>query len=162
MPVHSDRSPSPVAGRVAELLELDGLHAALRHLNARTRHRFTAVYVFDPPMLRGCCLVDRENASVRFAGDTRMDETYCSLVADDERPFATDDSLRDARLAGHPGRERVQAYGGVPLCDESGACFASLCHWDVRPRILAQEELALLREVAPAVARATLAAFARR
>lgn len=139
------------AAIVAQLLEREGLHAALRHLNARTRHRYTGVYFFDPPMLRGHCLVDRENPWVRAGGDAAMAESYCSIVADDEMPFRADDTLREPRLDGHPARERVQAYCGIPLEDERG-CFGSLCHWDHRPRVLAAGEMTLLREVAPLVA----------
>src|SRR5919107_5315661 len=92
-----------LAGVLAEC----GLHAGLRFLNARTRHRFTGVYRFDPPMLRNLCLFDRENPTLRFGGDTPMRETYCSLVGAQASPFATPDAEADGRLLDHPARLSV-------------------------------------------------------
>jgi len=139
----------------ALLLEEGGMHAGLAFLNARTRHRFTGVYRFDPPMLRNICLFDRENPTLRLGGDTPMRETYCSLVGAADAPFVTDDAGRDARLAEHPARTSVIAYFGVPLRGEGGACFGTLCHFDLRPRLAPLDELPLLEHVAPIVARAT-------
>lgn len=88
-----------------------GVHASLGFLNARTRHRFTGVYRFEPPMLRSVALFDRENPS-------------------------------------------VLAYHAAPLIDDGGTCIGSLCHWDVRPRIVPDMEVPLLFAVAPLLARA--------
>ena len=143
--------------RVVELrrvLEERGLHAALGWLNARTRHRFTGVYRFDPPMLRNVALFDRENPTLRAGGDTPMRESYCSLVGEDAEPFATADAGVDARLVRHPARESVLAYCGVPLLEDDGRCFGTLCHFDLRPRLVPEGELPLLHAAAPLVAAA--------
>jgi GAF domain-containing protein len=147
-----------LAGVLAEC----GLHAGLRYLNARTRHRFTGVYRFDPPMLRNLCLFDRENPTLRFGGDTPMRETYCSLVGAKVSPFATPDAAADGRLLDHPARLSVLAYCGVPLVDDQGSCFGSLCHFDVRPRLVPADEVPLLERAAPLVLRACGAAAAAR
>ena len=149
----SDPSLDALVCRVSRLLEAQGLHAALGFLNARTRHRFTGAYRFDPPLLRSCCLFDRENPTLRLGGDTPMRETYCSLVGHAAAPFWTNDAEWDARLAEHPARGSVLAYCGVPLRTDDGACFGTLCHFDLRPRLAPLGELPLLEHVAPLVAR---------
>jgi GAF domain-containing protein len=149
----SDGTLDALARCVSLLLEHEGLRAALAFLNARTRHRFTGVYRFDPPLLRSVSLFDRENPTLRLGGDTPMRETYCSLVGEAAAPFSTADAGRDARLVEHPARATVIAYCGVPLRGGDGACFGTLCHFDLRPRLAPSGELALLQVVAPIVAR---------
>lgn len=151
----SDESLDELARRFELLLEREGMHGALAFLNARTRHRFTGVYRFDPPMLRNVCLFDRENPTLRLGGDSPMRETYCSLVGEVNAPFLTNDAAADARLAEHPARASVIAYCGVPLRGEGGLCFGTLCHFDLRPRLAPLGELPLLERVAPIVARAS-------
>ena len=130
------------------LLERRGLHALLAHLNGRTRHRYTGVYTFAPPMLRNVSLFDRENPGIVRGGDTPMAETYCSVVGADGQPFATGNSQHDPRLVAHPARSSVLAYCGVPLRDETGRCFGTLCHFDMRPRLIPAAEIPILAEVA--------------
>jgi hypothetical protein len=143
-----------VVAEFTQVLEHDGLHAALALLNARTRHRFTGVYRFDPPMLRAVSLFDRENPTLRLGGDTPMRETYCLFVGEAGAPFATDDAACDTRLIAHPARASVIPYCGVPLRSERGTCFGTLCHFDMRPRLAPVAELLLLEGIAPVVARA--------
>lgn len=138
----------PALSRCARLLETSGLHAVLEYLNGRTRHRYTGVYAFDPPTLRSLCLYDRENPGVVRGGDTPMAETYCSIVGADGVPYATADAGREPRLASHPARANVIAYCGVPLRDSSGRCFGTLCHFDLRPRLVPTEEIPILYHVA--------------
>jgi GAF domain-containing protein len=144
--------------RFSHLLEEQGLHAALGLLNARTRHRFTGVYRFDPPMLRSLSLFDRENPGVRLGCDAPMRETYCSLVSRRGAPFATGDAGRDSRLVDHPARATVVAYCGVPLRSDDGACFGSLCHFDSRPRLAPTSEIVVLERVSALVMRVAAAA----
>jgi GAF domain-containing protein len=150
----SDGALEAVVERFSTILREEGVHAALAFLNGRTRHRFTAVYRFDPPMLRTLGLFDRENPTLRLGGDKPMRETYCSLVWESAAPFATDDSGRDTRLVDHPARESVIAYCGVPIFADDGSCFGSLCHFDLRPRLAPITELPLLERAAPLVLRA--------
>jgi hypothetical protein len=147
-------SLAALVDELESVLDGPGLHAGLRFLNARTRHRFTGVYRFDPPMLRNLCLFDRENPTLRFGGDTPMRETYCSLVGAELSPFSTPNAGEDARLTQHPARNSVIAYCGVPLMDADGQCVGSLCHFDVRPRLVPMEEVPLLELAAPLVLRA--------
>lgn len=133
----------------AGMFASDGPAAALRYLNARTRFRFTGIYRTDPPLLRNVHLYDRENPALNLSGDVRrLDETYCALVWGEDRPFETPDSLRERRLDAHAARERVQSYCGVPIRLASGHVWGTLCHHDVRPRLLPRAELEVLETVA--------------
>jgi hypothetical protein len=136
------------ARRFADLLAASGLHAALEFLNARTRHRYTGVYRFDPPLLRSVCLFDRENPTVTLGGDVPMRETYCAIVGERAAPFATPDAAADARLVRHPSRASTLAYCGVPVRGADGSCAGSLCHFDVRPRLVPDSEVPLMERAA--------------
>ena len=132
-----------------------GLHAALQFLNGRTRHRFTGVYHADPPVLRNIALFDRENPTLHLSGDINpLRETYCSVTSGTCAPFATSDAGRDERLVDHPARGTVLSYCGVPLLHADGRAFGTLCHFDLRPRIVPTGEIPLLARVAPLILRA--------
>jgi GAF domain-containing protein len=130
------------------IFDRDGLHDALAFLNARTRHRYTGLYRFEPPMLRNLCLYDRENPRLHVGGDSPMDETYCSIVGERAAPFATPDALGDECLATHPARADVQAYCGAPVTDGVGRCVGTLCHFDVRPRLVPETEIPIMEQLA--------------
>lgn len=146
-----------VAAFVA-VLKGSGLHAALKFLNSRVRHRFTGVYRFAPPLLRNVCLYDRENPALRSMSSLQLKDTYCSIVAINGEPFQTDNATADSRLLLHPARFTALAYYGTPLTDSVGRCVGSLCHWDTRPRVLPPIEREFLLLVAPFVAREALSA----
>ena len=150
------RSEKPFTRFVRELRHR-GLYAALALLNNRTRFRYTGVYRFAPPLLHNVCLFDRENPQVRTRGDLQLDDTYCGIVARSGEPLVVENSLTDHRLLWHPSRKTVIAYNAVPLLDTTDKCFGSLCHWDVRPRLLPVGEADLLHELAPLVAHAVIA-----
>lgn len=130
------------------LLETGGLREALGFLNARTRHRYTGLYRFDPPMLRGVCVFDRENPTLNVGGDMPMRETYCSLVGQTQEAVVIRDAARDPRLRTHPARDVYLAYCGVPVALADGRCVGTLCHFDVRPRITPAAAIALLEQAA--------------
>jgi GAF domain-containing protein len=135
-----------------DTLRREGLPGALRFLNGRTRHRFTALYRFDPPWLRNVCTVDRENPELRLVADCRIRESYCSFVFEQGKQLVVEDAQSDARVAGHPKREALLAYCGVPVLDADGACVGTLCHFDPRPRLTPPSEVALLERAARLVA----------
>jgi hypothetical protein len=136
----------------ASVLNGSGLHAALAFLNGRTRHRYTGVYRFDPPLLRNVCLFDRENPPLALGGDVPMAETYCSLVGERAALFGTPNAARDERLVGHPARDVVRAYCGVPLRGGDGRCIGTLCHYDLRPRLTPDREIPLMERAAALIA----------
>lgn len=121
---------------------------ALSALNSRTRFRFTGLYRVEPPSLRNEYLFDRENPSLSLGGEvTPLSNTYCGIVAATKQPFVADDAPHDARLVAHPARESVVSYAGVPVRTADGRIFGTLCHFDLRPRILPPDELAILEAV---------------
>ncbi len=134
------------------VLEGSGLREALGFLNARTRHRYTGLYRFDPPMLRAVWVFDRENPMLCGAGDVPMRESYCSLVGEANAPMLVRDAASDARLLSHPARASILAYCGVPVRLGDGRCVGTLCHFDFRPRIAATGEVALLEFAAARLA----------
>ena len=146
-------SPRELARVVAELrlvLIDGGARAALERLNARARFRFTGVYRADPPLLRNVYLVDRENPALDVSGAVcPLDETYCAITCAREAAFATRDAQRDARLVAHPARDSVISYSGVPLRLENGRAWGTLCHFDLRPRLLPRAEQVILEAAAP-------------
>lgn len=142
-----------VIGEVEELLERGDLHGVLDVLNARTGHRFTGVYRFDPPMLRNVTLFDRNNPDLRVGPDTPLVETYCAVVGATESPFATPDAEEDPRLVDHPARESTLSYCGVMLETDTDPPFGTLCHFDLVPQAVPEEEIPVLEAVASLVAR---------
>lgn len=143
-----------VAAAVAARLHAHGASSALELLNARTRFRFTGVYRAEPPLLRNIFLVDRENPAINVSGAVcPLDETYCAITCAREAAFATRDATHDARLVEHPARDSVISYAGVPLRLPGGRAWGTLCHFDLRPRLLPPTELAVLDAAAPVFVR---------
>lgn len=138
------------------ILVAQGIHEALRFLNSRTAHRFTGIYRFDAATLRNVHLLDAEDASVVTGADAPMSETYCSIVGALERPFTTDDTLRDDRLREHPARASIRSYCGVPLRGPDDTPFGSLCHFDVVPCDVPVAELALMEAATALIMRSLL------
>ena len=133
----------------AVTLKADGALAALRYLNLRTRFRYTGVYHVEPPLLRNLYLFDRENPHLNVSGEIApLEVTYCGIGLATNAPFATTDAPQDERLLHHAARESIISYSGVPIRLTNGQAWGSLCHFDVRPRLLSAEELRLLEATA--------------
>uniref|UniRef100_UPI0005927548 GAF domain-containing protein n=1 Tax=Zavarzinella formosa TaxID=360055 RepID=UPI0005927548 len=66
-------------------------------------------------------------------------------------PFHITDALNDDRVIGHPSREAVQAYCGVPLMDKEGKIFGTLCHFDFKPMPVPDGHVELMEAVAPLI-----------
>ncbi len=135
--------------KLEKILDEQGLHEALRFLNSRTSHRFTAMYRFDPPLLRNVVLVDSYSPGVRTGDDAPLDHTYCSIVGVTRLGFTTEDTRLDDRLRQHPAREVVLSYCGVLLSDAQGKPFGSLCHFDLVPSDVPVNEISLMEAAAP-------------
>ena len=151
---HEVASLASVVTECAAELQGVGVLAALEFLNGRTRFRYTGVYHADPPLLRNLHLFDRENPRLNVSGDVSLlDETYCGITRATNAPFTTSDALHDARLHAHAARESVLSYCGVPIRLENGRPWGTLCHFDVRPRLLSSGESRVLEATAPLFAR---------
>ncbi|MEP1079175.1 GAF domain-containing protein [Leptolyngbya sp. PL-A3] len=137
-----------------ELLKTTGVRAALQFLNSTSEHRFTAVFRFEGNTLRNLHLIDREDAKIERCPDLPVLESYCVYVRNTAKPFLINDSLQDDRVQGHPKRKLVQSYCGIPLIDEDGELFGTICHFDFKPIPFTEEQAFLLDEVAPLLIRA--------
>jgi GAF domain-containing protein len=124
-------------------LEADG-PAALDFLNLRVPHRFSAVYELAGDHLRNLFLYDKQGEVVpEFLKLVPFEHSFCQFVLRDGM-FLTDNSATDRRLEGHPYQGVMQSYHGVPLMDNRGELFGTLCHFDVASHGLSNEEFELL------------------
>lgn len=138
-----------VLKKFTRVLTSQGVHAALRFLNSRASHRFTGIYQFDAPTLRSVALLDADTPALTRGDDGPIEATYCASVGRFERPFTTEDAAHDSRLRQHPARETVRSYCGVLLRTTDGQPYGTLCHFDVVPRDVPVDELALMEGAAP-------------
>ena len=117
---------------LAAVLARDGLHAALKLLNARTPFRFTGVYRFDGDVLRNVALYDRWAPDQPRGSDAPLGETYCAITGKLNDALLVSDGRRDTRHPWMRGNS-VVSYCGVPVRDESGTAIGTLCHFDDKP-----------------------------
>lgn len=132
----------------SSLLRRDGVAGALKALNARVPHRYTAVYRLQGTSLKNLFLHDKlGEATPEYLAEVDLGHSFCQFVLR-EGYFLTDNSANDRRLDGHPYQGLMVSYHGVPLLDNSGELFGSLCHFDVEPRGLSTEEFDFLQKAA--------------
>lgn len=131
------------------LLERQDIRAAVIFLNGLTTHRFTALYRFDHENLQNLCVYDRENPDQEaLMPDIPIMASYCVFVRNHASLFAVTESLQDERLLEHPKQQLIQSYCGVPLLDEDGKMFGTICHFDFRPRAISDTNVELMEKVA--------------
>lgn len=111
-------------------LQQRGVHAALEYLNRRTPHRYTGLFRFDGDTLRNEVLLDRLQPSVSQGLDVPMAATYCSLVGRQQAPMTILDAATDAQAQGVV--TPVMSYCGVPVRDDQGRAYGTLCHYDMQ------------------------------
>jgi GAF domain-containing protein len=145
---------SSIAGKFKMTLEADGLSAAMRWLNDRVPYRFTAIFAFDRDMLRNICLVDKENQSISKCSDQPIMESYCLYVRRSGERFSVEEASLDGRVAGHPKRQSVQCYFGIPLFNSKGKMLGTVCHFDSMPVRVTEEVATALDDLAPLIAEA--------
>lgn len=131
------------------LLRADDLRGAVMYLNSLTAHRFTSLFRFEDTQLRNVTFFDRENPEQASCDDLPVVASYCVFVRDSSRTFAIDDARTDERLGDHPKRSSIRSYCGVPLLDEHGRMFGTVCHFDLLSRPISLENVALLEAIAP-------------
>ena len=130
------------------LLREQGLRPALIFLNHLTQHRFSALYQFENDCLRNLYFYDREHPHVEHTEEIPVTASYCVFLRDSGQLFHTSDALRDERVRTHPQREKLQAYCGVPIHDATGRLFGSICHFDLEPRVISDDDVDLMEAVA--------------
>jgi len=125
-----------------------GTRCAIAYLNSLTDHRFTSLYRFDGDTLRSVIFYDRQHPEMLTCEDIPVMASYCVFVRDSGAMFTTHEATRDVRLANHPKQHIVQAYCGVPLLDQNGKMFGTICHFDFQPRSTADVDVELLEYMA--------------
>lgn len=138
---------------IADLIAHDHVRDALRYMNGLTAFRFTALYRFDQDRLSNRVFYDREHPDVQTTETIPVEASYCIYVRNNRGPFLVADSLADGRLADHRKRQEVRSYCGVPLVDEHGWMYGSLCHFDFEPHPLQETDVLLLEDIATLLAR---------
>jgi GAF domain-containing protein len=134
--------------RLRTILRSDGIRPALVYMNALTGHRFSALYQFDGETLRNLYFYDRECPDVETMEEIPVTASYCVFLRENGGLFHTSDAMRDERVRSHPKREQIQAYCGVPVHDARGKLFGSICHFNLQPRVIADEDVDLMESVA--------------
>jgi len=143
-----NESFSPDLARLDDMLRREGVNAGLGALNARVPHRYTAVYRLDGGKLKNLFLHDKDGqARPEYLAEVDLGVSFCQFVLRDGF-FLTDNSSHDARLDGHPYQGLMVSYHGVPLLDNAGDLFGSLCHFDIEERGLSNDEFDFLQQAA--------------
>lgn len=148
-----DAVPPPLAADLAafeRVLDSDGLIAAMRHLNARTPHRFTGVFRFDGDMLRNVALVDKWLADVVVGEDVPLAQAYCAHLHSTGEPLLVADGPSDSRvpwMANSP----VVSYCGALIRDAVGEPWGALCHFDTARCDVRNSDMPLLNAAASLV-----------
>ena len=133
--------------KIRRVLDQQGVLAVLRILNGRAPHRFTAIYRYEPPILRNVYLVDAFNPALERGDDVALKDAYCGLLSE-RRP-----SLAFGAPADVPGLPKLASpavsYCGVLLTMADGTPYGSLCHFDTMRCEWPTSEMPLLESVAP-------------
>ena len=132
-------------------LETEGVRQSLAFLLGLTDYRFIGIWRFSNGRANAVVHYDRENPSVMHVEEVPDSATYCCYVRDSKGVFMTAHALLDPRTEGHPAREAVAAYCGVPLMDPEGTLLGTLCYYDLVPRDPEQVDMYLMIEVAAAL-----------
>lgn len=131
--------------RLLAMLHQHGVAEVLRALNARVPHRYTGIYRLRDGLLTNIFLHDKQGEATPTAlAVVPLDISFCQFVFRDQL-FRTDNSTEDRRLDGNPFQGQVLSYHGVPLVDGSGELYGSLCHFDLQPWGISDEEFAHLQ-----------------
>ena len=138
--------------RFSEILASAGLRSALADLVTSTDYRFIAIFRFEGDRANAAVFFDREHPDVLSVDEVPAEATYCCFARESRGPFVTDDALSDPRLKAHVARTQVRAYCGVPIITPEGEILGTLCHYDLIPRDSATVDLALMCEIASALA----------
>jgi hypothetical protein len=116
-------------------LDAGGIMAALKYLNSRIGHRFTAIYKFQGSMQRAVFLYDRLGQPGARLNAIATSESLSRFITVAE-PFGVTDSATDAFLNENGHRSLVTSFYGVSLSRAGTKPTGSLCHFDLKPQAL--------------------------
>lgn len=134
--------------RLRSELQKGGLAGGLRFLNDPVGHRYTGVYRLQDMLLKNVELYDKQGEMrPEFLAEVPLGDSFCQFVLRDGA-FRTEHSGEDARLDGHKYQGVLLSYHGVPVLDNAGELFGTLCHFDALQRDLSDEDFDLLQQAA--------------
>ncbi len=136
---------STALSELRDVLDIQGLDAALLFLNARVPHRYTAVYRLSEAYLRRLGFVDKEGGPGLGFAEVPFKDSFCELAVQ-APPLLVTDVVTDPRLQGYPNPGLMMSYIGLPLSVGPGALYGTLCHYDTSPHPLSDAELAFLEQ----------------
>lgn len=129
------------------ILKADG-PAGLAFLNKRVPHRYTGVYQLKDGMLRNLYLFDKQGQHIPAdIIEVPLQDSFCQFVLR-ENGFSTANTLRDRRLDGLRFQGALGSYHGLPILDNYGELFGTLCHFDAQCLSLDDSEYEFLRQAA--------------
>lgn len=125
-----------------------GLYGGLRHLNEPVEHRYTGVYRLQDAIFKNIALYDKEGQMrPEFLAEVPLEDSFCQFVVRDGL-FRTENSGEDHRLDGHKYQGVLLTYHGVPVLDDRGVLYGTLCHFDALRRNISDEDFELLQQAA--------------
>jgi hypothetical protein len=116
-------------------LDAGGIMDALKYLNSRIEHRFTAIYKFQGSTQRAVFLYDRLNQPGLRLNAIAMSESLSRFITETE-PFGVTNSATDSFLLENGHRSVVTSFYGVALSPIDTQPTGSLCHFDLKPQKL--------------------------
>ncbi|MBT9462747.1 MAG: guanylate cyclase [Hydrogenophaga sp.] len=129
-------------------LQQGRLRQGLELLNAPVAHRYTALYRLSDGVLRNVELADKENEiKPEFLEEVPLKDSFCQFVLRDGL-FKSSNTADDHRLDGHKYQGVLMTYHGVPVLDNQGELFGTLCHFDALTCPLSDEHFDLLKAAA--------------
>ena len=137
-----------------EILRDQGTYAALRFLNQRVSHRFSAIYRLDKNDLEIVELIDKlDDAATAPSSRVPFSQSFCEIAVR-EASFKTSNSALDKRLDGLPNQGVLLSYVGLPLMQQTGSLYGTLCHYDTTEQVISNDEFAFLQQAAALMKRA--------
>ncbi|MCC5873926.1 MAG: sensor domain-containing diguanylate cyclase [Gammaproteobacteria bacterium] len=88
--------------------------------------------------------------------ETSRDISFCGHAILGDEPFVVPDAIADARFEDNPlvsGEPHIRFYAGCPLSAPNGRKLGTLCVLDRQPRVLDEDDLAVLKDLASMVER---------
>ncbi|MGJ7523866.1 GAF domain-containing protein [Variovorax sp. LT1P1] len=133
--------------KMTEALKRDDLVGALKVLNDRVPHRYSAVYRMAPDdYLVIVAFVDKQGKPCpSFLLSVHRDVSFCQFAMKHEDGFRTSNSAEDKRLDGHPYQGLVNSYHAAPFMSVDGRVKGTICHFDKGALPLPDEDFELLR-----------------
>ena len=137
----------PMPEKIPELtrcLNSGGLSNGLAYLNRRVLHRFTAVYKFQDDAFWLMAFADKLNEAVPDAlGLVAFDDSFCQYSIG-LGCFVSPDTAADKRLDGHVHQATLGSYVGLPIENQAGGIYGTICHMDLKPQSISDNEFGFL------------------